>query len=58
MSFLMPQAPTPTTPPPPPVFASAQQQKPQKRGPAQPTVVGSAPESGQLGSATLLGQAG
>jgi hypothetical protein len=44
--------------PPPPVFAQAAEAKPQKKGPAQPTVVGSAPAPGQMGSATLLGQSG
>lgn len=43
--------------PPPPAFAPTMANpKPQKKGPAQSTVVGSAPQPGQLGSATLLGQ--
>lgn len=48
--------PQPAAAPPPPVFADAAQQKPQRKGPANPTVVGSEPAAGQLGSKTLIGQ--
>lgn len=64
MSFLsgganssLPAAPAPpAAPPPPPVFGQQAPQKSQKKGPAQPTVVGAPPSAEQLGSKTLIGQ--
>lgn len=61
MSFESPDIPLPkpgTAPPPPPMFGAFAGQKKQKAKSMQPTFLGAdaAPQAGQTGQKTLLGQ--